>query len=90
MSMMENIFGYIIVYFFIAFIFAVIHFAALEIDETRINVAKCIFWPVTTVYYIVYSVLWLLFSFVLLLRDLFSKIVILMKNFSNEIWKRTS
>jgi hypothetical protein len=89
--MMENIFGYIIVYFFIAFIFAVIHFAALEIDETRINVAKMIFWPVTTVYYIIYAVLWLLFSFVLLMRDLFSKIVILMKNFFNkELWKRTS
>lgn len=90
MSMMENIFGYIIVYFFIAFIFAVIHFAALEVDETRINVAKMIFWPVTIVYYIIYAVLWLLFSFVLLMRDLFSKIVSFVKNFNNELWKRTS
>lgn len=82
---MEIIFGYIVVYFFIAFIFAVIHFAALEVDETRINVVKMIFWPVTTVYYIIYAVLWLLFSFVLLLRDLFSKIVIFVKNFNNEL-----
>lgn len=82
--------GYIIVYLFIAFIFAVIHFAMLEVDENRLNVAKCIFWPLTTIYYILYSVLWLLFSFVLLLRDLFSKIIALTKNFNNEIWKRTN
>jgi uncharacterized Tic20 family protein len=88
--MMEIILGYVIIYLFIAFIFAVIHFAALEIAETRINVAKMIFWPVTTVYYIIYSVLWLLFSFVLLLKDLFSKIITLMKNFNNELWKRTN
>ena len=87
---MEIIFGYTVVYFFIAFIFAVIHFAVLEQNENRINVAKCIFWPVTTIYYIIYGVLWLLFSFVLLMRDLFSKIGTPVKNFKNELWKRTN
>jgi len=86
----ENIFGYSIVYLFIAFIFAVIHFAMFEVDENRINIAKCIFWPLTSVYYIIYGVLWLLLSFVLLLIDLFSKIGTPVKNFKNELLKRTN
>lgn len=82
--MTQEILVFIILYLFIAFIFAIIHFAALELIENRINVSKCIFWPITIIWYIVYAVLWLLFSLILLLKEFFSKTIIFVKKFQED------
>ncbi len=85
--MIQEILTFIILYLFIAFLFAVIHFAVLEVAETRINVAKMIFWPLTIAWYIIYAVLWLLFSLFLLLKEFFSEIIILVKKFQERVKK---
>lgn len=74
--------GGILIYLFIAFMFAMIHFAMLELDENRINVAKCIFWPITTVWYIIYAIIWLIITLYLLLKHATLNIFYLIKNFN--------
>lgn len=79
---MEALIGGIIVYLFIVFIFAIIHFALLEMDENRINVAKVLFWPITTVWYIIYATVWLINTLFLLIKYAILDIFYLIKNFN--------
>lgn len=78
---MEEICLYFIVYLFIGFIFAIIHFAVLNMDENRINVAKTLFWPITTVWYIIYAIIWLINTLFLLIKHVILSIFHLIKNF---------
>jgi hypothetical protein len=70
------------IYMLIGLIFAIIHFAVLNIDENRINVAKVIFWPITTVWYIIYAIIWLINTLFLLIKHVFLSIFHLIKNFN--------
>ena len=82
--MTQEILAFIILYLFIAFIFAIIHFSSLELIENIINVSKCVFWPITIMWYIIYASLWLLFSLILLLKEFFSKTIIFVKKFQED------
>lgn len=79
---MEVLVGGIMAYLFIGFIFAIIHFIILDIDESRINVAKVLFWPITTVWYIIYAIIWLIITLYLLLKHATLNIFYLIKNFN--------
>ena len=79
---MESLVGGIIIYLFIGFIFGVIHFVMLDMDENRINVAKVLFWPITTVWYIIYAIIWLIITLCLLIKHATLNIFYLIKNFN--------
>lgn len=79
---MREIFLYIIIYLFIGIIFGVIHFAVLNMNENRINVAKCIFWPITTIWYMIYAIIWLIMTLFLLIKHVILSIFYLIKNFN--------
>jgi hypothetical protein len=72
----------LLAYMLIGLIFAIIHFAVLNIDENRINVAKVLFWPITTVWYIIYAIIWLINTLFLLIKHVFLSIFHLIKNFN--------
>ena len=80
--MTDMILGCTMIYLCIGFIFAVIHFGAFEVDENRMNAAKCIFWPITTVWYIIYAVIWLVNTLFLLVKHAIFDIFYLIKNFN--------
>lgn len=79
---MGEIVLYIIIYLFIEIIFGAIHFAVLNMNEDRINVAKCIFWPITTIWYIIYAIIWLIMTLFLLIKHVILSIFYLIKNFN--------
>lgn len=72
----------LLAYLFIGLIFAIIHFAVLNMDENRINVAKALFWPITTVWYIIYAIIWLINTLFLLIKHVILSIFYLIKNFN--------
>ena len=73
----------IIGYLFIGFIFAVIYFAILDMNEDRINVAKVLFWPITIVWYIIYAIIWLINTLFLLIKYVILSIFYLIRNFNS-------
>lgn len=79
---MEEICCLLLAYMLIGLIFAIIHFAVLNMDENRINVAKVLFWPITTVWYIIYAIIWLINTLFLLIKHVFLSIFHLIKNFN--------
>jgi hypothetical protein len=79
---MKEICCVLLAYMLIGLIFAIIHFAVLNIDENRINVAKVLFWPITTVWYIIYAIIWLINTLFLLIKHVFLSIFHLIKNFN--------
>lgn len=79
---MREIVLFMFTYLLIGLIFAIIHFAVLNMDENRINVAKVLFWPITTVWYIIYAIIWLINTLFLLIKHVFLSIFHLIKNFN--------
>lgn len=79
---MTELIGCILAYLFIGFIFAIIHFAVLNMDENRINVAKVLFWPITIIWYTIYAIIWLINTLFLLIKHAFLNILYLIKNFN--------
>lgn len=79
---MEEICCLLLAYMLIGLIFAIIHFAVLNMDENRINVAKVLFWPITTVWYIIYAIIWLINTLFLLIKHVILSIFNLIKNFN--------
>lgn len=79
---MRVLFGCILAYLLIGLIFAIIHFAVLNMAENRINVAKVLFWPITTVWYTIYAIIWLINTLFLLIKHAILNIFYLIKNFN--------
>lgn len=72
----------LLAYMLIGLIFAIIHFAVLNMDENRMNVAKVLFWPITMVWYIIYAIIWLINTLFLLIKHVILSIFYLIKNFN--------
>lgn len=79
---MREIVLFMFTYLLIGLIFAIIHFFVLNMDENRINVAKVLFWPITTVWYIIYAIIWLINTLFLLIKHVILNIFYLIKNFN--------
>lgn len=79
---MEEICCLLLAYMLIGLIFAIIHFAVLNMDENRINVAKVLFWPITTVWYIIYAIIWIINTLFLFIKHVILNIFYLIKNFN--------
>lgn len=79
---MREIVLFMFTYLLIGLIFAIIHFYVLNMDENRINVAKVLFWPITTVWYIIYAIIWLINTLFLLIKHVILNIFYLIKNFN--------
>lgn len=79
---MREIVLFMFTYLLIGLIFAIIHFYVLNMDENRINVAKVLFWPITTVWYIIYAIIWLINTLFLFIKHVILNIFYLIKNFN--------
>lgn len=79
---MREIVLFMFTYLLIGLIFAIIHFYVLNMDENRINVAKVLFWPITTVWYIIYAIIWIINTLFLFIKHVILNIFYLIKNFN--------